>query len=113
MVITNRALEDLSAAFPWGTLDTTVPKTYGTTEVTECSVLYQLDANILVPMLLSVLPQSIAAKKRIRILSKQILTLTLSLLMVLLMALIAIRASYLGGIARSSRISADYDKGMA
>jgi len=51
--------------------------------------------------------------KRIRIFSKQILTLTLALLMVLLMALIVIRASYLGGIARSSRISADYDKGMA
>ena len=99
MVITNRALEDLSAAFPWGTLDTKVPKRYGTTKVTECSVLYQLEANILVPMLLSVSPRSIAA-------NKQILTLTLALLMVLLMALIVIRASYLGGIARSSRISA-------
>jgi hypothetical protein len=111
MVIINRALEDLSAAFPWGTLDTKVPKRYGTTKVTECSVLYQLEANILVPMLLSVSPQSIAANKRIRIFSKQILT--LALLMVLLMAVIVIRASYLGGIARSSRISAAYDKGMA
>ena len=106
MVITNRALEDLSAAFPWGTLDTKVTKRYGTTKVTECSVLYQLEVNILVPMLLSVSPQSIAANKRIRVFSKQVLTLTLALLMVLLMAVIVIRASYLGGIARSSRISA-------
>ncbi len=43
--------------------------------------------------------------KRIRIFSKQILTLTLALLMVLLMALIVIRASYLGGIARFREIT--------